>query len=356
MELTEAQKKKIIELWNLWLAEGKEIKLIELVQEVFDNPLLDGRAEEGKLVKKFLVENGLKFKIQKFDKKEDVILSAAQREFIKNNCANMSSLEITREIFKNPLLTPLSKEGRAVVDYIKKLGLPKVFDEEVKSEKYNIPRSIGRILPKINSYCNLNLKEDTLTDYEKKCATALLNYVALLRFVRTMETYEVLEDREMFESQFIFHTWDKPDLAGEEVQLYIDLCTGYVQEVYIRRIMVLLNRRLSDITEDPDGRASKSLADTISTKNTELKELISHRSKLIQDLIGKRSERKKQQTEENRSILSLVMAFSREEERLKILKNAERERALLKKTMDEYESMPAMIARIVGPSKDEILN
>lgn len=356
MELTPDQEKQLLELWNDYLAKGKEIKVIELTKIIFNDPLLDGRSDEGKAVKRALIKNKLKVITTKREPAPKIILTAEQKEYIENNCENSTSLEITREIFKNPNLSAVSNEFRAVFFYLKTLGSIKTYDNTVKSDKYNIPRSIGRIVPKINLYCNLDLKEETLTEEEKKGIQSLLIYIASFRFVRTMEAFERPEDREMFESQFIDHTWKKPDLEAEEVNLYIDVCSGYVQELYIRRQLSAFDRMLQNITEDPDGKLSMSLAQTISTKNTELDTLMKRRNALINDLIGKRSDRKKLKTEENRSILKLVEAFKNEESRLRLIKMAEREKMLLKDAIEEFDSMPALIASIIGPSKQEILN
>lgn len=353
MELTEKQKEKILKLAQE--SKGKPLSLLEVTRKIFEDDSLDGRSNEGKLVKDFFAKENILFEIKKHKNKMDIVLTDAQKEYIQNNAPMNTDTEMARYLFQNTSLGPLSKEVIAIREYRQLYGLDTFNKEEVKSYKYSPPNAISRAMSKVNASCMTELKEKDLTEYEIVCLQSLIKYLNSPRFIRAIEFYENEPDRNTLESQFIAYTWNKPDLVWEEVNMYIDICISYVSEFQIQKILNILNERLKEITEDPDGRASKALADSISAKNQEKDACVKTRKALLDNLIKKRSSRKDQVNEEN-TILKLVEALKREEEREKMIKMLEREKLVLKNKVQEFEDMEAYMARIMGVSKSEIIN
>lgn len=355
MNLTKEQEEEAIRIINETLAAGQEVNLMDITRKVFKNDKLDGRCAEGKLIKKLFVSKSISFSTTEFKKVKDIVLDDAQMEFIKNNCGIMTKLEIAKEIFNSPSLVALSKEYEAVSKYIEMAGLNSFNAKDIKTINYAPPNAISRAIARINRYCSKEFKEETITENQRDSIEQLMRYLKSPRFIQMIEACEEQAERDLFESRFIAYTWDKPDLLEEELDIYIDICVSYVDEIQIQKIVKLLNQRLQEITEDPDGKASKALADTINTKNSEKDNCIKRRKSLMNDLIKKRSSRQQEEHEQN-TILQLVHAFQKEEKRLLMAEMLERERALLGEKIEEYKDMPSYMANILGVSKEEILH
>lgn len=324
-----------------------KLDLTELTRLIFDDQKIDARTKEGRLLRKFLSEENIPYTTKAYEKQESIVLTEEQKSYIKEHIDTKGKLTLAREIFKNNKIKNLSMEARAVSEYIDYIT------GQDRSGIYSPPKAVSRVISKVNKYCNLALEESKLSTMDKERCMFLLNCLNSERFVRIISELEE-KDRDLFESEFITHTFDKPDLTPEEVNLYINLCGEYVSEVAIQRQIRLLDDRLEELTED--DKFSKPLADTIKTKIDERDSSKARQERLIGTLIGKRSERIKSQQNRNKDILSLVHAFMKEEERLRAIKIAERQRALVEKAVDDIESSSAFFARIVGPSRDEILN
>lgn len=324
-----------------------EMDLTNLTKLIFDNQKLDGRSKEGRALRKFLVSENLSYETREYKKADSVTLTDENKAYIREHLEDKGRLTLAREIFKDPTIQNLSLEARAVNEYVDHIT------GTDRGDLYTPPKSISRVISRINKYCNLELDEKTINSVDIERCRVLINNLNSERFVRIINELEE-DERSLFESEFISHTFDKPDLTPEEVNLYINLCSEYVEEVVMQRHIRLLDEKLMEITED--NQFSKSLADTVKNKTDERDKCKGRQEKLIQILIGKRSDRIKSQQNRNKDILSLVHAFMKEEERLRAIKIAELERAKVEKAISDVESSSAFFARIVGPSKDEILN
>jgi hypothetical protein len=76
MNLTDEQKEKV------QTAFAQSPDLNEIVKYVFDNPLLDGRSKEGREIRKYMVTAGMKFNTARREKKEDIVFTPQQQQFI----------------------------------------------------------------------------------------------------------------------------------------------------------------------------------------------------------------------------------------------------------------------------------
>jgi hypothetical protein len=355
-ELTEEQKKIILEEWNS--RPDSPPSLLELIKLAFPDQGFDGRTKEGRAVKEFLGARDIKARassdyqpIQKID------LSEEDKTFIKNNVEFMSSVEIARMIFKNPQLTNLNQEARIVGDYITSLSEEvTTFEspEEIPNEEYKPPKTFDRVVFRINKYTNNSIDKSKITSKIKKNTAALINYLNTYRFSYQINTYTSSTDRELFESSFIRYTNDKPDLSQEEVDQYIVLASEVVIAASIQRRKEHLTRLLDDIVEDTDGRASMSLVEAIGKTETEYNQSVNRQHKLLGDLKQKRSDLLKNQIKENASILNLVALWKEEESRQKLIKLAELRRKSVQEESEKLSDIDEVKARILGIDENEI--
>ncbi len=61
---------------------AKMSDLNELTRNCYNDPSLDGRTKEGRLVRKFLIDNKFQYSTTKKIKSDEIGLSSAQKEFI----------------------------------------------------------------------------------------------------------------------------------------------------------------------------------------------------------------------------------------------------------------------------------
>ena len=154
-QLTEEQQLKLLEEWNN--RPDNPPSLVELVKLAFDRDDLDGRSKEGKAVKNFLASRQIKpRKSHEYQAKGLIELTEDQKEYVSNNCATMTGLEISKILFKNESLTNLSQETRSVLEYMKTIPSNIKYlndtNDNIATEVYKAPRSEERTIVKINKY------------------------------------------------------------------------------------------------------------------------------------------------------------------------------------------------------------
>lgn len=356
--LTDAQRAQIKEACETRLKHGDPVILLDIIQVVY--PGYDGRGQEGKAVKKEMARLGVDFATSQFTRKPKR-LTPEQKLLIDNNVNDVPNVfELTKMVTGEE--EPTKEAIEAVEAHIKTMPQDVIQQyekdtEDPKSVNYKAPKSLSTAIQKVNRYCSMAFKEENMKDDIKGCMMRLIKYLNSHRFVTIIETYERKSDRDMFESQFVSHVWDKPDLVPEELNLYVNLCTEYVQQTSLQRQITMLDKMMEDKARDPDGaQLSMSLAENISVKTKEMNECKNRQKQLISDLIGKRSRRVETQTMANRSFLNVVKAFMDEKERQRMLDMAERRRKLVSNEIDKYEDMEAYFARIMGITREEVLN
>lgn len=106
--LSEEQKKFINDNFE-------KLELNELSKQTWNDPKADMRSLRGKAVKDYLVSNNMQMiRVQKIVK-GPIVLTQEQKDFIETNYNNnIKPLEITRMVFQNHNLAPLSSEFRAI--------------------------------------------------------------------------------------------------------------------------------------------------------------------------------------------------------------------------------------------------
>lgn len=357
--LTEEQQNIIVNEWNN--RPDDPPSLIELIRLAYPNsPDLDGRCKEGKYVQAFLAKRSLKARgTHEYKSKKAPDLTDENKQFILNNAKTMKALEITRIIFDNPTLSNLNNETRIVAKFISENILPEEIykeQEEIAQEDYVSPRSLDKAINKVNRYVyDLNLKRESLNSRHKKDLECLLKYINTYRFVHQINSYDSNVDRDLFESSFVRYTYDKNDLTEEEVDQYIILSSEVVIASSIQRRVEKLQRLLEGAA-DNDARISMGLVESINTAQQEYNQCVSRQQKLVNDLKTKRSDRLGSQIRQNASIVNLIQAWKEEESRAKMIKLAEMRKRTLDEEITKLEGMDELKCRILGISKQEILN
>jgi hypothetical protein len=334
--------------------------LAELVKLAFGRDDLDGRSKEGKAVKQFLASRQIKpKKSHEYEAKGLIDLTNDQKEYISNNCHTMTGIEMAKILFKNENLTNLSQETRSVLEYMKVIPTNVKFNntenEEAASGDYKPPRSEERMVAKINKYVLDGIDKTKITHGQKRETIALIGYMNTHRFIHQINLYDNEPDRELFESSFIRYTYNKADLTQEEVDQYIVLCTEVLISSNIQQTISVLQNQIELAIQD-DGKIPMAIVEASNTARKEYNDCVNRQQKLNNDLKVKRSERLSKQVKDTASIINLVQMWKEEESRAKLIKMAEMRKKTLEKEIDRLSSMDEVKCKILGISRDEILN
>ena len=325
-----------------------------LTRALFEDDSLDGRNKEGKAVANYMIEKGYGYKTRAHKKVKKITLNEEQKGLIDEYAQDdLSSLQIAQLIFQDKDVKNLSIEQRCVADYLKTNG-PDFIRAPAATEKrrYIAPKSPTKIISKINEFTQAGVNEKKLKREEEEFVKKLGSYLNSPRFAQLMNTYNC-EDSEMFEAEFIRATWDKPDLTIDEVNLYINVCVDYINLKTINRNMEKLNRMFDEVEEQQE--MSIKLAEILKAKSSEYHQCEQRQESLIKKLNGDRAVRTKNKQEKFASVLSLVQAFQNEEERLRMIDLAEKQKLLVKNEADNLESMDSWKARILGLRKGDTI-
>ena len=355
--LNEDQQALIINTWN----EKKENppSLQELTQLVFPEiPNIDGRSLYGKAVKKFLASRDLKVKTKsEYTPKDRTEFTQEQKDFITNNAATMTAVDLARSLFNNYTLSNLSIESRSVEEYLN--TLPKqvraVQTEEEQQGDYKPPKNQERAMVRVNKYVLDGIDKDKITAKQKKELNSLISYLHTYRFLHQIGTYVDSVDRDLFESSFIRYAYDKSDLTQEEVDQYIILATEVVISSNIQQTIQTLQEQIN-MEMDSGQKIPMVLVEAVTSARTEYNQCVGRQQKLLNDLKVKRSERMQKQVKENASILNLVLMWKDEETRNEMLKMADMRREVLKGEIGRLSSMDDVKARIFGLTEEEVLD
>jgi len=349
MTLSKEQKQFIIDNFN------KTPDLIELTRQVFDNQELDGRTKEGRAVRKFLVDRGLKFNTTQKQKKEEIEFSQEQKEFmIQYAKEGMTAYEISKILFPEVNVTNLSKEVTEVARFIEDVDFRLMHpSESAINTQYFPPKSNSRVIKKINEYCQEEIDEKQVSRGEMDNIESTMKFLAAPRFIQVINTYTSGDDRKLFEAEYIRSVWDKPDLTSDELNLYINVCMDYIHLKNISKAIDKLNRMFEDCEDQQD--MTVRLAELLKTKSEEYNQCEKRQETLIARLNGDRKERIKNKHKDNASILSLVKLFQNEADRNRMIDMAEKQKMLIAQEADNLERMDVWKARVLGIAKDDVL-
>ena len=151
--------------------------------------------------------------------------------------------------------------------------------------------------------------------------------------MQVINSYVTKQSRELFESEYIRSTWDKPDLTSDELNLYVNVCMDYVNLKEIEQHKQKLNLMFDDAQDQQEFTIR--LTEILKTKSEEYNQCASRMDKLITKLNGDRAKRVASKNEQNASILNIVQLFQEEEERAIMVKMAEMQKQIIKKEADD---------------------
>lgn len=344
--LSEEQKKFILENFD------KHPEILWLTRNTFKDEKLDGRSKEAKEIKAFLRKNGLKHKTTKFVKtKPEIKFTDEQVEFIINQAQNgLKSTEIAQMIFPDKKVVSLSLEQKSVFKVIQDSGLNNI---QYESKGYNPPKSLRPALKKVNDYTQLGIEEEKLSVQQKKCLEQLIRYLHSPKFVKDIDSLEDKEDKNLFEGEFVRAVWDKVDLTVDELNLYINVCSDYVEQKNIKRRLEILNKKFEE-TEDHQDLTMR-LVEMMKSLSSQLHECKNRIEKSISKLNGDRAKKREHKEKNSASILALIEAFQEEEERLRMIRLVELQNQAIEEEVDRLENMDEFKARILGISKRDVI-
>jgi len=364
LTLTPEQEQLIISAFNN--KTGRDIPSItELVHIAFpDQPLLDGRSLQGRIIKALLVSRGLRAQTRSAYAPVDKIeLTDHHKEFINSVKGDMTAVEMAKIIFGNNALTNLNMETRVVAEYLRSIqneeDVARRGTVDVPSDNYKPPRSITGVLQRVDKFVfNHGIQKDQMTAQQKAGLEALLSYLNTFRFGHQINLYETQTARDLFESSFVRYTYDKPDLTEEEVDQYINVSHDNVAMAATQVRMERLSTMLDNTTcDNPDERAriSMGLVESIGKLSVELNQVAKRQQGLLGDLKQKRSDRIAALRSANASILNLVQLWKEEKSRKKLIVLAEARQKALENAAHDLSTMEEIKARIMGIDIDEIV-
>lgn len=350
MNLTSEQKSKVQEAFSL------NPDLNEIVKHVFDNPQLDGRSKEGREIRRYMIESGMKFNTARREKKEDIVFTQEQKKLIIDQAnLGLSSLAIAELLFPKQEVKPLSMEQRAVFALMREINpdYNPSQDTDAVLSSYVAPKAAARVVKKINDATGNVFEEEKINRQHRICVEKLTVNLNNSRFVKIMNNYTLKDDRELFEQEFIRLTWDKPDLTSDEINLYMNVCKEIINLEVISKHLNKLND-MFDIANDQE-EMSVRLAEIIKAKSSEYHQCETRIENLTKKLQGDRSSRMQSKQKENASLLALVQFFQDEEERNNMVKIAEMQKQLVSDEANRLEGMEEWKARILGISKEHVI-
>ena len=342
-ELSEQQKEKILELFRSGVTD-----INQLTQTVFNNKKLKARDKQGKLVSAFLVDKELN------PNKADVgEFTEEQKQLIVSEMKNGSNpLNIARLLFGNDKIQRLSKEWRAVQQWVANNGL-KVDDKDDIVSEYVAPRSFETIVGKINRAVGINLDHEKLSGKYKQYVEKLAVHFQNSRLKRIMDSYEVRKDRQLFEDQFIRLVWDQMDLTAMELDLIMNICADTVSVESSRARIQKLTSMFDDIEDKSELKIS--LSDSIKTITDEYNITLKRISDNTKKLQGDRSERLKSGSKDETSLISLFQELQEEENRINAIRIAEMQKMAIEEEANRLETADEWMCRILGVSKQEVI-
>lgn len=349
MKLSEEQKEFLVKNFK------ENPSLIDLTRRLFGDPDLDGRTKEGRAVREFLSSQNLEYETSVWEKTEDIDLSEAQVDFVKNQAENgLSAFQISEILFPDVSVKRFSKQHLCVLNFLREYEPNFVHESETAINKeYNSPRTQAVAIEKINEFAHIGLSKEKVTHDEVECIQSLMRSLSAPRFVQVIGNYSSQKDRRLFEAEFVRATWDKPDLTSDEINLYINVCVDYINLKNISSHIEKLNTMFNEVEDQQD--MTVRLAEVLKSKTDEYDKCEKRMESLIKKLNGDRAERLKNRQKDHASILTLVRNFQIEEQRQQMVQLAEMQKILVEEEVERLDNMDSWKARILGISKKDAI-
>ena len=347
--LTDAE---ILAIEKEWKGGETSIKII--VQKVC-GAKYGLRDPQGMAVKKYLSQRN-----ERVAPRTDAdALTQTQKEFIEKHIM-MRPLEITRMLFdddKIQITAPHFRSVRAHYDSVESEDKPSEIQKEsndIADTSYYSPKSFGSILRRVNEYTSANYREERMTPAQKENMGRLMSYMATNRFVHEMNILKRVSERKNFEATFVRMCYDKPDLTEEEVEMYVNYCSGCVSIDRMKKEEADLIDYKDEIMRE-DKTPPMTIIEAINNTRTQIDSKQKWLSKTLQELNGKRSDRLGKLASNSESVLKLIEAFRESKTRKKMIQYVEFRRENRNKEVERITNMDELRAQIFGVSPEEVI-
>jgi len=354
--LTDSQKE-----WIKKNAEELEYDVKSITISITGDKGKDGRSLEGMAVKKFLTEDlNVKPQVRSVNSAEYEAfqLTDKQKEFLRFNFEKMSTTELALELFEELRDIELrrvafSRPGVAIARFLNEIGASA--NKQGKQAKFQNPDSVSSALMIINKFTGAKLEEKKLKDHQIESIEGLCVNLKRVGVRHTMENFKEEIERERFLESFICDTWDKEDLTSGEISQYIDLAGERVHLDQIKNHQMEL-KEMMEVSMRNDDKIQYTLVESIDKQIQNRDKCMGRIEKLQKSLEGTRTQRLKDKSPDNVTILSIIEKFMKEKERKQILKMQKRKDEVLSKDIDSLDDMDEYVSRILGITKSEIIN
>ena len=354
--LTDSQKE-----WIKKNAEELEYDVKSITISITGDKGKDGRSLEGMAVKKFLSEDlNVKPQVRSVNSAEYEAfqLTDKQKEFLRFNFEKMSTTELALELFEELRDIELrrvafSRPGVAIARFLNEIGASA--NKQGKQAKFQNPDSVSSALMIINKFTGAKLEEKKLKDHQIESIEGLCVNLKRVGVRHTMENFKEEIERERFLESFICDTWDKEDLTSGEISQYIDLAGERVHLDQIKNHQMEL-KEMMEVSMRNDDKIQYTLVESIDKQIQNRDKCMGRIEKLQKSLEGTRTQRLKDKSPDNVTILSIIEKFMKEKERKQILKMQKRKDEVLSKDIDSLDDMDEYVSRILGITKSVIIN
>jgi hypothetical protein len=343
---------------SLGLFVELEGDLNEATKQLFDDDNEKGSTIRGRALRTFWVDRGLNYRTKVKKRAVKYFLTDEEKSFVKLHYGpEMTKKEIGQ------LLWPKDAESKGFAETDKFISLCDHINKEFPTgislrddaagEKYTPPRILSTAIRKLNKVASKEFEIEKIHMQDRKCVEKLITYLNAPRFVQVIGSYITRQSRDLFESEYIRSTWDKPDLTSDELNLYVNVCMDYVNIKEIEQQKQKLNLMFDDTEGQHD--LTMRLTEMLKTKAEEYNQCINRVDKMLAKLNGERAKRVANKEQRNASIISLVQLFQDEEERKLMIKMAEMQKKMVKREADRVEKMSDWKARVLGVTKEDAI-
>lgn len=337
--------------------------IASLAKLVFSKKGLTETSEEVKAIKeylKFKTERNSKklisIKDKKLEKKDPYFFDFTEDQIqyiLDEGQAGATIVEICKVLFPHiETPQPLGKECRYILSVFKRFNVdPKSVREGGLIREYRPPRSLLKVLSKVCESTQTETREDQLTKKQRLCLQRLQKTMNSSRFIRIMNGYTNVEDKDLFEQEFIRSTWDKEDLTPEETNMYLNLC----RDMVLIETIVAQREKINILIDglDEDMEFSKNLSESIKALENSYSNCRKSISDATTKLAGNRAKRLEQHAKENSSIINLVNAWQEDKTRKEMIRLSEQQKLLVKDEVKRLSDMDDFRAKILGIAEDD---
>lgn len=298
--------------------------------------------------------------------RENYNFTDPQLRLIIENGRGKRPSEMVKMIF--PKLTDqvdINNKSRSVKDFLVALGIEYEGPaEEQDPEEDNLdnggdyipPETDDVVITKINR-CDPSADwvRSRLDSNQKKCIRTLKNNLNQLKFKISINSYQKVIEKKLFETEFIRQTYDNPNLIPDDINACMMLCGEYVREMQIKEMINLLDAQMK-ATLEGESKSSMVLATNLKDKTIELKNCQNNIKDLQGQIHGHRTKRLEAESKYHQSLAQYVTIVSDQNKREKLLlvQKVYNEN-ILQKEIDHLTDLPNNVGEVHGISINEIL-